>query len=308
MTKLLLLAFLMLIGGVNLYSQEETEDEILELEIDEDDIFEEENLSLNMKIVDFKQPFIKLSTGFSTPTYRDETGETIDNFKAIFGFKKYSERKYKDNVNIQELSYNGVMIHNFNYDSQIFNSDLATEYQIGFWNFGIAHGEGMGYKLGKSGDIILGRETGFGWLRMQYPYDINLNDENLPLTEFDYMQARFGDDVRFNSHFETFIKIRPVEYVSLDLGFQRNLIYPRFQFWYWTASGLIEGVASAVSDSFIKKITKSSPYAGPVVNFILKNAISYAFMELRKNNMNWPISGEEPLIINSFNFGLTFHF
>lgn len=308
MTKLLLLAFLMLIAGANLYSQEETEEEILELEIDDDDIFEEDKLSLNLNVVDFKQPFIKLSTGLSTPTYKSQTGETIDNFKAIFGFKKYSERKNKDNKNIQELSYNGFMIHNFNYETQMFNSNPTFENQIGFWNFGIAHGDGLGYKLGKSGDIILGRETGFGWVRVQYPNEINLDTAGLPLTDFDFMQARFGDNVRFNQHFETFIKIRPVEYVSLDLGYQRNLIFPRFQFWYWTASGLIEGVASAVTDSFVKKIAKSSPYAGPVVNFILKNAISYAFMELRKNNMNWPVSGEEPLIINSFNCGLTFHF
>ncbi len=317
MSKILLLAFLMLSGSTILYSQEEKIEEnedVLELEIEEDDIFDEEELSLKKQLGNFKHPFIKLSTGISTPTFKGETGETIDNFKAIFGFKKYNDKLYKKDKNnksdkiIKELSYNGLLVENYSNESGLFNSEPETNYQLSYWNFGFAHGEGYGYKLGEHSDIILGQESGFSWLKMQYAFDINRDAEGNALTEFDFLQQRLGDDVRFSSYFESFVKIRPLEFISLDLGYQRNIIYPRFQFWYWTVSGLTEGVASAVTDAFIKKISKSSPYAGPAVNFILKNAISYAFMELRKKNMNWPISGEEPLIINSFNLGINLHF
>ena len=58
----------------------------------------------------------------------------------------------------------------------------------------------------------------------------------------------------------------------------------------------------------INKIFKSSPAAGPVVNFLLKNALAYGIYELRKDKMNWPFKSEAPITYDQFKFGVTFVF
>jgi hypothetical protein len=52
----------------------------------------------------------------------------------------------------------------------------------------------------------------------------------------------------------------------------------------------------------------SSPYAGPVVGFILKSALSYGIYELRQEKMNWPFSSAAPLSYDQVKFGMTFNF
>jgi hypothetical protein len=61
-------------------------------------------------------------------------------------------------------------------------------------------------------------------------------------------------------------------------------------------------------DSFVKEIVRSSPYSGPIVNFILKNGFAYAMYELRKEKMHWPFNSAEPLMYNSYKAGMTFTF
>jgi hypothetical protein len=51
-----------------------------------------------------------------------------------------------------------------------------------------------------------------------------------------------------------------------------------------------------------------SPYAGPIVHFVLKNALSYGFYELRKKHMNWPVQTVAPLMYENYKVGLTFAF
>jgi len=77
-------------------------------------------------------------------------------------------------------------------------------------------------------------------------------------------------------------------------------------FWKWAGSAVIEEVANGLLDVFIKEIFRSSPAAGPIVNFLLKNGLSYGIYELRQEKMNWPFSSAPPLAFDSFRFGITF--
>ncbi|MFA7228081.1 MAG: hypothetical protein WC061_03515, partial [Melioribacteraceae bacterium] len=71
---------------------------------------------------------------------------------------------------------------------------------------------------------------------------------------------------------------------------------------------IIEEGAKGILNHFIDKVADSSPYAAPIVNFFLKNGLSYAFFSLKKANMNWPFSTESPLTYETFKFGITFTF
>ena len=61
-------------------------------------------------------------------------------------------------------------------------------------------------------------------------------------------------------------------------------------------------------DHFSKEVLKASPIAGPIVNFLLKNALSYGSFELRKKYMNWPFETVSPLMFENFKIGLSFVF
>jgi hypothetical protein len=65
---------------------------------------------------------------------------------------------------------------------------------------------------------------------------------------------------------------------------------------------------TSADDYFIKEIFYASPSAGPIVYFLLKNALSYGIYELRQEKMNWPFSSAPPLSFDSFRFGLMFTF
>jgi hypothetical protein len=71
---------------------------------------------------------------------------------------------------------------------------------------------------------------------------------------------------------------------------------------------MIETVGQTAIDGFIHAIMKSSPTAGPIINFVLKNALAYGLYELRRENMNWPFNSAEPLLFDSFKAGFTFTF
>ena len=79
-------------------------------------------------------------------------------------------------------------------------------------------------------------------------------------------------------------------------------------FWKQTGSFFIEGMGVVAIDYFVEEISNSSPVAGPIVNFILKNGFSYAYYQLKRNKMNWPFESETPLTYEAVKIGLKFTF
>jgi hypothetical protein len=63
----------------------------------------------------------------------------------------------------------------------------------------------------------------------------------------------------------------------------------------------------AVSN-FTDDIIESSPLAGPVFYFLLRNGLSYAYYQGVSNRMNWPFSSETPMMIATYKFGISYTF
>ena len=122
------------------------------------------------------------------------------------------------------------------------------------------------------------------------------------------MLDRFEDGVRFGTSSEGGLKIVATSLVTLEVGYERTVVFERHLFWKWAGSGIIEAASQGLLDVFIKEIMKSSPAAGPVVYFVLKSALGYGIYELRQDKMNWPFKSSAPLSFDSFKFGLTFTF
>jgi len=201
----------------------------------------------------------------------------------------------------------GVLWHKYNYfyigntttdlkNISALNPDLETN----LWRFGFGWEKGYGYKFGVS-EIIPYHSGGIEWSRLKMIEQ--------PVANFDKNIANyFNDSFRFGTHAEAGLRINPIPNISIEAGYERAAIFPRHLFWKWAGSALIEVAAQGLLDKFIDEIIDTSPYAAPIVNAVLKGALSYGIYELREEKMNWPFNSAPPLMYDQVKFGLTFMF
>lgn len=179
---------------------------------------------------------------------------------------------------------------------------VAAEIETDMWRFGFGKLSGYGYKIGECAAIIPYHGYTVNWTRIKldYPY----------LQPFfqgsDYKTLnRYNESFRFGTSNEAGIRIKPIENLILDAAYERSIVFERHLFWKWAGSAIIETAAQGLIDGFINEVFESSPAAGPIVNFLLKNGLAYGLYELRQEKMNWPFNSEAPLSYDQFKFGVT---
>lgn len=173
------------------------------------------------------------------------------------------------------------------------------------WRFGFGDEEGYGYKIGKKSSINLYSAGTMNWTR----YD----DGRMGIDEYGNVIPGgklfdFYETFRFGTSMEAGVIVPLGNMVNIQAMYDRAVIFPRHLFWKHLGSVVIEEIGQTAIDGFVKAIMRSSPYAGPIVSFILKNGFAYGIYELRKENMNWPFETAEPLFNESFKLGITFMF
>ena len=119
---------------------------------------------------------------------------------------------------------------------------------------------------------------------------------------------RFHDAYRFGTVNEGGIKFDIASTVSFNVSYEAAVIFPRHLVWKHLGSMIIEESAKHFLGNFIDEVSDSSPYATPIVDFLLNNGLSYAFFTLKKDKMNWPFETEAPLTYETIKFGITVTF
>ena len=213
------------------------------------------------------------------------------------GYTKKTTSKYADNI----LNYSFKYLF-FSYISSELSgaSDNQNELNSKNWRIGLAGSRGYGYKLGNAA-IILYSSYSYDWTKVDFTTNATNAEDQITMD-------RFEDGLRFGSSNDGGIRIAVTPLISLDANYQRSIVFERHLFWKWAGSAIIEAAANGILDVFIKEIFKSSPNSGPIVNFLLKNALAYGIYELRQDKMNWPFPSTSPLSFDSFRFGATFTF
>ncbi len=181
----------------------------------------------------------------------------------------------------------------------------GSEIESEMWRIGFERSKGYGYKLGESSSVILYNGYTLNWSRIDFKYPDVLTI--LPDKEIETLNL-YDESFRFGTSGLSGIRLRMLDNLMIDASYERSIVFERHLFWKWAGSVIIESAAQGLLDKFIDEIFESSPYAGPVVSFVLKNAITYGVYELRQEKMNWPFNTESPLAYNQFKFGLTFVF
>lgn len=171
------------------------------------------------------------------------------------------------------------------------------------WRFGFGSISGYGYSFGNSA-IIPYTSGSFMWTR--------LNVKDFSAFRMDSTDRKtlelFNESFRFGTITEGGLRVQLAPIISLNAGYERTVVFPRVLVWKFLGSAVIEGIAGGAIDAFVKEIMHNSPAAGPIVNFVLKNALSFGMYQLRHEKMNWPFKSAEPLYTDTWKVGLTFTF
>lgn len=182
------------------------------------------------------------------------------------------------------------------------SGDLGSD----MWRFGFGVQDGYGYKFGSSA-VVPYTSNSFMWSRVEWNLSGRTALSELLPEEFNTLNL-FNNSFRFGSMTEGGIKLQLVPLFTLNAGYERSVIFPRYLVWKQLGSLMIEAVAITMADGFTGEVLDSSPAAGPIVNFLLKNGISYAIYQLRREKMNWPFNSAEPLTYDTWKIGMTFTF
>ncbi|OGU73471.1 MAG: hypothetical protein A2V93_10160 [Ignavibacteria bacterium RBG_16_34_14] len=246
----------------------------------------------------YKSPSVSLTYGFSSIN--------LHNFSSSFANSNIPEIKLGYTTEKPAWKEEGILKYKYNYlflsnvTTDIQGTPSANEIESNLWRFGFGWANGYGYDLG-SAAIIPYNSYSLAWSRLEV--------KNFPANEQDKNKLNlYNDAFRFGTGSEAGLRIKVIRQITLEAGYERSIIFERHLFWKWAGSALIEAAGHWALDSFIDKIMDSSPYAAPVVGFVLKSALSYGVYELRQEKMNWPFKSAAPLAYDQFKFGLTFTF
>jgi hypothetical protein len=250
--------------------------------------------------MDESRPLVELNYGIGTLKHNDligqfnEVGEldfklgysTIDVFMDEY-ILEHSEKFFFGTLMANRLHYDLKNLPQDNYNSELLR-------------FGGGRTSGYGYLAGAV-SILPYTQSGFVWTKLKEvdPAD-NTTDQSI-------MDLYF-DTFRFGELGQAGLKLQFGSMVALNSGYEFSVVYSRHLFWYWLGSFALEKGGMALLDRFIDEILDGTPAAGPVLNWILKNAYSYGWFWLRKENMNWPFDTAPPLTYESFKIGLSFTF
>lgn len=203
-----------------------------------------------------------------------------------------------EDENIIRYRYRFGYVSNFSTDLSGKNS--SADIKSNMWRFGFGRSTGYGYDLG-SFAIIPYHSYSVDWSQVKFT-NLSSNSADQKLLD------PFNNNYRFGTSMEGGIKIQIIKHFMIDGAYERSIIFPRHLFWKWAGSVAVEVLGQVALDNFIDEIKDSSPYAAPVMSFLLKNALSYGIYELRQSKMNWPFSTVAPLAYDQFKVGITFVF
>lgn len=243
------------------------------------------------------KPTISFEYGFSKLGLRG-FNETFGNPNLAEFQIGYTNIKGSDEENILKYKYHYLFISNFS--TKLAGSSNSNELETDMWRFGFGRSIGFGYEIG-AGAIIPYHTYSFEWTRLKMQSNL-ANPADKKLVDL------FNNSFRFGTSFDGGIKFKIIPNIMLDAGYQRTIVFPRHLFWKWAGSVIIEAAGQEAIDHFVDQIMDTSPYAVPIVSFVLKNALSYGLYELRQEKMNWPFATAAPLAYDQFKFGITFVF
>ena len=306
----LMLMFALFFLSVQINAQIEDEDST-ETEYEDDEWFDDWDWNWDDQWSGWHhgKPFIEFNYGRGKPDH-DKLSQNFLDVGAIE--LKLGYVSFHDCSNATIIEFN---------ERYAFASRLATDLKSGnstdnkfesdLWRFGFGRRSGYGYNFDKV-KILPYAQHAAVWSKLEMENSANgisPLDNLLFGNNFDTeILKRFDGEFRFGTLSEGGIRLEAASFISFNAGYEAAVIFPRHMVWKHLGSFIIETAGLEALDKFVDEVIDSSPFAGPIINFLLKNGYSYAFYLLKKEKMNWPFNTEAPLTYETFKIGVTFTF
>ncbi|NCQ17734.1 MAG: hypothetical protein COZ80_03685 [Ignavibacteria bacterium CG_4_8_14_3_um_filter_37_9] len=289
--KYSIVSLLVLFVSVTAQAQEEDDDWFY----DDEDSYHNFNIDFHLH----GNPTIETNYGFSKNSLNLLTGKFNKANLAELKLGYTNEYNVSNTESIMKYnsSYFGISNSSYKLAKKSVSSDLDGD----MWRFAAGWDRGYGYKPSQKSAIIFYNGNAFTLSRLKIDNPIPDIADSLSLN-------MFRDAFRYGQKTEAGMKIQIIPQLVLNASYERAQVFPRWLFWKWAGGAIIEVAAQSMVDEFVDKILDSTPMAAPVINFLLKNGLSYGIYELRKDKMNWPFNTPAPFMTDSYKFGVTFIF
>lgn len=119
---------------------------------------------------------------------------------------------------------------------------------------------------------------------------------------------RYEGSFRFGYSTEGGLAFGLGDVISVHVGYEAAVVYPRHVFWPWLGSVAISGAGTELLSHFTKDIIESSPAIGPFLHAILRSGFAYAYYLAVRDNQYWPFASETPLTSEALKCGITLTF
>ena len=179
--------------------------------------------------------------------------------------------------------------------------------------------EGAGGTTGEWWRVGTGQRSGYGWelgnqaLIPYHQYSFDIGEPKFTpgagLTPGDSaILLRTAGDWRFGMSTEGGFDVELFSSIAASAGYEMSVIYPRVVFPKWFGSYLLLGSSIVVITNFAEEILKTSPFFGPILYFVLRNGVAYAFFYAFRGDMNWPFPSETPMMVQTLKLNVSIRF
>jgi hypothetical protein len=175
--------------------------------------------------------------------------------------------------------------------------DLEGEW----WRVGLGQRAGYGWQLGRQA-LIPYHQYSFNYGEMTFKNMASLSPADTALL------SRVMGEGRLSMSTEAGLTLNLFSSLSASAGYEASVVYSRLIFPQWITSYLLLGSSVAVMSTFAEEIVSSSPFLGPILYFVLRNGVAYAFFYAFRSQMNWPFASEAPFMTHTFKIDLSLEF
>lgn len=246
-------------------------------------------------------PYIEVTAGLSQFHHEKFQGTLPENGLGEIKLG-YSQIEQYEKI-IWELDQRFFMGSYMDEDMASFTNPAAGDFRSNVTRFGFGNRLGYGYQLGAI-ELLPFFQSGLVWTRIRTD---SLSYNNLSQNDRDIL-ARYENVFRFGMHTEGGIQLQLLKSIALIGSYELAVVYPRHIFWPWLGSYIIIQTGLGMVSTFADDIMKSSPLFGPIIYFVLKNGLAYAFYQGVKEKMNWPFESETPMTMENIKVGISITF
>lgn len=249
-------------------------------------------LGLKRNLRPLEHPFLEASYGIGLPTHKLLAGSfaPVGMMEAKLGYTDI--QKWKGVLDLDEKFIYGTYMKS---DYSLLKPDPG-EVEAEMVRFGTGARGGFGFPVWFL-DIVP---------YSVYSFDLTKTTFSSPGTLASADSALLGrveGAYRFGHSFEAGIQLRIFKSISALASFQGSVIFPRFVFPEWFGSYMLMAGSMILISNFSEDIVKSSPVLGPVLYFVLRNGVAFAFYYALREQMNWPFPSETPLAMEAIRIG-----